>query len=218
MGLKIDILCSSLDHPVNPWLTRWKESREGKDTISLLHSKKDLNSGDVLFLIACSEMIGSDIRERFKQTVVIHSSDLPEGRGWSPQVWQIVNGARKLVVSALVAEEPVDSGAIWAKQEVVIPSDALIDEINAKLFKTWVDLMTRVSQMIVAGDTPQKQPDKPTTYWPRRRSADSELDPQKTIAEQFDLMRVCDPSRYPAYFKLRGHKYKVKLEKMDDVE
>lgn len=218
MGLKIEILCSSLDHPVNPWLTRWKESREDHDTVSLVHSKTDLDSGDVLFLIACSEMIGRDIRERFKHTVVVHSSDLPEGRGWSPQIWEIVNGARKIVVSALVADDSVDSGPIWGKQEVFIPPDALHDEINVRLFETWVDLMTRVCRMIVAGYKPQKQTETPATYWRRRTSADSELDPQKTIGEQFDLMRVCDPLRYPAFFRIRGHKYKIKLEKMDDVK
>ena len=31
--------------------------------------------------------------------------------------------------------------------------------------------------------------------------------------DQFDLMRTCDPNRYPAFFELYGKKYKIILEK-----
>jgi methionyl-tRNA formyltransferase len=53
------------------------------------------------------------------------------------------------------------------------------------------------------------------TYHPRRTPAMSELDPHKTIAEQFDLLRVADPDRYPAFFHFRGHRYVLKIEKAD---
>lgn len=28
-----------------------------------------------------------------------------------------------------------------------------------------------------------------------------------------DLIRICDPDRFPAYFELHGHKYNIRLEK-----
>jgi len=37
-----------------------------------------------------------------------------------------------------------------------------------------------------------------------------------SIASQFDLIRVCDPNRYPAYFFYRGKKYTMILEKSSD--
>lgn len=53
------------------------------------------------------------------------------------------------------------------------------------------------------------------SYYPRRSPEDSELDSQKSIAEQFDLLRVCDPQRFPAFFKLHGHTYRVTVEKVE---
>ena len=61
---------------------------------------------------------------------------------------------------------------------------------------------------------PIPQPsDIEATYYPKRTPRDSEIDPRKSIAEQFDLVRVCDPVRFPAFFYHRGHRYVLKLEK-----
>jgi len=45
----------------------------------------------------------------------------------------------------------------------------------------------------------------------RRRPADSRLDPDRTLAEQFELLRVVDNDRYPAFFEWRGRCYEVKI-------
>ena len=52
------------------------------------------------------------------------------------------------------------------------------------------------------------------TYLEKRTPEDSAINAHRSIAEQFDLIRVCDPKRFPAYFKIHGHTYKVYLEKM----
>jgi methionyl-tRNA formyltransferase len=39
---------------------------------------------------------------------------------------------------------------------------------------------------------------------------------QKTIAEQFDLLRVVDNLRYPAFFDHRGKRYRLTIKKADD--
>lgn len=54
-----------------------------------------------------------------------------------------------------------------------------------------------------------------TRYYRRRTPEDSRLDPELPIAQQFDLLRICDPDRYPAFFELHGHRYRLRLEKID---
>ncbi|HEY8995231.1 MAG TPA: hypothetical protein VIM71_11255, partial [Lacunisphaera sp.] len=49
------------------------------------------------------------------------------------------------------------------------------------------------------------------SYYPRRRPVDSRLDPDKTLREQFNLLRACDPDRYPAYFEVAGRRYEVRV-------
>ena len=53
-----------------------------------------------------------------------------------------------------------------------------------------------------------------SSFFSRRKPEDSELDVNKTIKEQFDLMRIADNERYPCFFNFRGHRYKVTLSKI----
>jgi methionyl-tRNA formyltransferase len=38
------------------------------------------------------------------------------------------------------------------------------------------------------------------------------LDPQKSLAEQFNILRVVDNDRYPAFFEWNGRRYNLKIE------
>lgn len=59
---------------------------------------------------------------------------------------------------------------------------------------------------------PQKEEEN---FFPRRRPEDSQLDPQKSLEQQFNLLRVADPIRYPAFFKQGKHIYKLHVQKKD---
>lgn len=213
--LKIDLLCSSQDHPVNPWLATWREDPSQRHDVRVVRSRDELETGDILFLISCTEIIPAKLRALYKHCVVLHASDLPKGRGWSPHVWAILEGARTITVSAVKAEGRVDSGDVWSKKTFCVAADQLWHEINASLFKTEISLIDRVIGMIENGDAPRPQPDEEATYYPRRTPRDSKLDPNLTIAEQFDLMRVSDPDRYPAFFEMHGTLFSISLTKIE---
>ena len=51
------------------------------------------------------------------------------------------------------------------------------------------------------------------SIYKRRTKYDSRLDPDKTISEQFDLLRIVDNDRYPAFFYLNGERYTLHLFK-----
>ena len=212
--MKVTIFCPNPEHPVNKYLRCWIEQNSEFHDISIYREKSDLNSGDLLFLISCDQVVEETVLTRFKETCVIHSSDLPQGKGWSPHVWSIINGAENITVTALTASSPVDSGDIWEKRTIFIPDHALIDEINDILFKSWMKLMSNVCEKIERGLKPQPQPTSPSTYWPKRTACDSRLDPTKNLASQFNLLRICDPDRYPAFFDIRGNRYKIEIKKV----
>jgi methionyl-tRNA formyltransferase len=67
--------------------------------------------------------------------------------------------------------------------------------------------------MINASEIPTPQEDREPSYWPRRKPEDSRIDPYKSIASQFDILRVSDTKRYPAFFDFRGETFELKLEK-----
>ena len=216
--MKIDLLCSSEDHPINPWLIAWAGERTQHHEVGLLRRKDQLKSGDVLFLISCTELIPADLRALYRHCVVLHASDLPRGRGWSPHVWAILEGATTITVSAINAEDRIDSGDIWAKKSFFVAPHELYDEINESLFETEIALLDQVMEMIGNGDSPSLQPDEEGTYYLRRKPQDSELDPDLSIAEQFDKIRISDPDRYPAFFELHGALFEISLKKVQSNE
>ena len=64
---------------------------------------------------------------------------------------------------------------------------------------------------------PDKQlKDVEPTYYRRRTKEDRCMDPHKSIADQFEQIRVCDPQRFPAFFEYRGQRFALKLEKLND--
>jgi methionyl-tRNA formyltransferase len=212
--MRISVLCSSTDHPIYPALQQWCD--EQPHETELLNAKSELSGGDMLFLVSCSELISEKERNGYNHTLVLHASDLPKGRGWSPYIWDLLDGAETLTVSLLEASEPVDSGPIWAKDTFKVGPDWLWDEINEALFAAELKLMSfAVNNMNSVAPVTQDN-NKEITYCPKRTPEDSELDIDKSIREQFDLLRVCDPSRYPATFRIHGHKYKLIVEKADD--
>jgi len=211
--LEITIICSSKNHPVYPHLINWVQENSSIHNIKLVNKASEVAQGDILFLVSCTELIHSEIRKRFNHTLVIHESDLPKGRGWSPLIWQILEGANEITISLLEAEDKVDSGDIWKQEKIKIESDEVIDEINAKLFPTKLRL---IEYAIKHHDTvkPFSQSKENASYYRRRTPEDSKLDVDQTLAQQFDLLRIADNVRYPCFFYYRDHLYKITLTKL----
>jgi len=212
--VKIEILNTDPSHPINRYLVQLRENLEHHHSVSIIRSPKEITDGDLLFLVSCNEFVDRAVTERFKHALVLHASDLPKGRGWSPHIWELLHGADCITVSLLDAAAAIDTGDIYKKVTVDISRSALWDEINDLLFSAEIQLIEFAIQNFEnLKRYPQNSSDE-VTYYPKRNPRDSEIDPNKPISEQFDLIRVCDPNRFPAHFHYRGEDYKIILEKL----
>ncbi|NWO04292.1 MAG: UDP-glucuronic acid dehydrogenase [Alteromonadaceae bacterium] len=214
--MNITVLCSDATHPVNTYLEDWVTEVSIQHNVRLVRSRSELTSGDFLFLVSCSELVKPEHRRNYSHTLVLHASDLPQGRGWSPHVWEIIQGNEAITLSLLEAEDKVDTGRVWLKRRIPIERTLLWYEVNNLLFNAEIQLMSEaIERYEYIESYPQDLGIEPT-YYRKRTPKDSQIDPNRSMAEQFDLMRMCDPDRYPAWFELHGQKYKVILEKQDD--
>jgi methionyl-tRNA formyltransferase len=213
--MKIDILCSDVNHPVYEYIKDWIANGGNKHNINLVNSKFQLSGGDILFLVSCTEKISIDSRFMYRKCLVLHASDLPRGRGWSPHIWEILSGAEEITLAMIQAEEKIDSGDIWQKIIIPVPRHFLWDEISEIVILAEIKLI-EFAICNLEKVVPYAQPiDIDPTYYPRRSTADSEISPCLSIEEQFDKIRVCDPNRYPAFFDLHGFRYKLTVEKIN---
>jgi methionyl-tRNA formyltransferase len=210
--LRVDVLCTDPQQGVNAWLERWAGEVAPRARVNIQRDQRDLGSGDFLFLVSCQQIIRAATRSRYRHTLVLHASALPQGRGMSPQVWQVLEGRDGFTVTLLEAHDDLDCGRIWQQREVEIPATALYDEINARLFDAEIELMTWA---LTHCDHFHPRPQVGTPTWYRRRTPDdSRIDPELPLADQFDLLRVADPQRYPAFFDHRGQRYRIRIDKL----
>ncbi len=210
--MEITILCSSKNHPVYPYLLRWKSQNSNSNNISIVNKSSEVKNGDILFLIACSEIIYDDIKNNFDKVLCVHESDLPKGKGWSPCVHYVLEGKNEIPLTLFEISEKVDSGDIWKKTSFMLEGHELHDEINEFVSIKTLELMDfAVENFHSIKPSPQSKDGE--SFFPRRFPSDSELDITKTISEQFNLLRVADENRYPCFFFFKGHRYKVTLKK-----
>ena len=170
----------------------------------------------VAFYLGCRSLTPQETLARIPRNLVVHASDLPKGRGWSPWVWSILEGANRIHVCLFEAVEALDAGPVIYREPMDLAGHELIDEIREQLADTSIALCQR---FLDAPVPPMGEPQTGDPTWrTRRTSADSALDPNRTIEEQFDLLRVCDNERYPAYFDLKGQRYRLRIDKIDPPE
>ena len=214
--MDITIICGDKNHAIVPYLKLWiKSVRENKCSARIVFDESDIRGGDLLFALSYGKKLDDSVRNLFKSCLVLHASDLPKGAGWSPHIWEIVNGGNVITVSLFEAEEKIDSGKIWFKQDFRLNGTELLHEINEKLFEVELELMTLAVERF-GSVSPYYPKGERGPHLKRRTPSNSELDPSKTIAEQFDLLRTVDNDKYPAFFSHRGRRYKIKIYVYED--
>lgn len=214
--MKISILCSDTKHPVYEFLAKWTQENSSHHDITLFCDKNDLCGGNLLFLVSCNELVEDKIRSTYHYTLVLHASDLPKGRGWSPHIWELLEGAEQITLTLLEADHEIDAGRIWKKMVLDIPKHLLFEEINQILFEAELSLMDFAIKYFGEIKAQEQDSKIAPTYYPKRKPENSSLDPDDTIANQFDIIRLSDPIRYPPFFRLHGKKYKIIIEKLDE--
>jgi methionyl-tRNA formyltransferase len=214
--LKVSLIISDERHPINSWIETWMNEQPEGQFAEIVRTSDQAKGGDICFLVSCTEILPKEFMQRYKHVLVIHASDLPKGRGWSPHIWGIIKGQEELTLSLLEASEKVDSGDIWHKSVHHIPKYFLYHEIIEVINKAHIDLIDyAVKHHLTIDPLPQDLKITPT-YFSKRTPADSEILVHESIASQFDLLRVCDKDRFPSFFYLHGKKFKITIEHSDE--
>ncbi|EMI15422.1 methionyl-tRNA formyltransferase-like protein, partial [Rhodopirellula maiorica SM1] len=204
MSLKITI-ATTAESWLFPLLAGLQQDlcRDGHE-VTIVADANEIVTSDITFLLSYWGIVSADVLARSRNTLVVHESDLPLGRGWSPVTWQVLAGINRIPVCLIEAVERFDEGDIYLTDHMELGGDELLPEIRDEqarvTFKLCRDFVRQYPAIL---DQRRAQTGSGTVYR-RRGPADSKLDPQRTIAEQFNLLRVVDNDAYPAHFELGG--------------
>lgn len=210
--MKITILTDDLNSWAIPYVKELYNILQNKGhNVKLIYQHKDVGKGDILFLLSCTKLFKK--LNMNTHNIVVHSSDLPKGKGWSPITWQVLEGKKIIPCTLFEAVEKVDAGKIYLKDEIILENTDLLDEIKDKQGKKINEMIIKfIDNYDILIKNGIKQNGK-ETFYPRRNAKDSELDINKSIKEQFNLLRVCDNKRYPAFFVINNTKYILNIIK-----
>src|SRR3989338_5037629 len=179
--------------------------------VKFLHDLHKIGKGDCAFFLSCLRMVPKPALRFNQNNIVVHGSDLPSGKGFSPISWQILKGRNKIVLTIFEAADKLDSGDIYFKETVNFKGYELSDEIHQKIGKKIVAMVLRF--LARYPNLKKKKQKGRSSYYPRRTIKDDELPINKTIAELFNRFRIADNERHPVYFYRKGHKYILKIYK-----
>ncbi|MEK0413631.1 MAG: Bifunctional polymyxin resistance protein ArnA [Bacteroidota bacterium] len=209
--MKITILTDNPNSWILPYVEDLKKELSRLHEIEHVFKTSDIIGGDIMLVLSCEKLLKIEHLKLHKSNVVVHPSKVPLGKGWSPLAWQVLEGLDKIPVSLFEAVEAVDAGDVYIVDYINLDGHELNDEIKhqqglltMKMVKKYIDEFESMVGVPQSGEE---------TFYPRRRQKENELDVNKTIAEQFNLLRVVDNERYPAHFYFKGKKYILKIIK-----
>ena len=214
--MKIQILISKTS-----WANQYKSYikirlKKYTNIIKLFDKHKNLKKKfDINIIFSYFKIIPKKYLKFSKTNLVPHESKLPKGKGMSPLTWQILEKKDKIFFSLIEADTKIDNGVIYFHKTIRIKKDLLFDEIkkiqleeNLKLIEKFIKYYKN-KQEIPNG----KIQNGKSTIYRRRIPSDSKLDIDKTIKSQFNLLRISDNKNYPAFFKIYGKKFIIKISK-----
>ncbi len=181
--------------------------------VSIVTSPDEMQGGDFLLLLSFWSLVQKEIRSRYLHTLVVHESALPQGRGWSPATWAILEDKNTIPICLIEAAEKVDSGDIYIRDTLLLSGNELVDEWRRLLQeKTFALCRQFILQFPFVLKFREHQTGEPS-YLPRRTHEDSEININEPLSTAFNKLRVADNHSYPAFFRFKGHKYIIKVEK-----
>ncbi len=204
--------------PENDWIAEHL-ARQDWGSLSSLYDFSTSNDAqavsgrDIVFALGYTKLLPTDFLERNGQTLVVHESDLPKGKGFSPVQWQILEGKNEIPVRLFHATEAADSGAIYARGAIRLTGYELYPEIRRKQAQATFSLIREFLEAYP--DVKGEEQTGEATVYRKRTPEDDELDIDKTIREQFNQFRIANNDSWPATFTLDGHRYVLKISTDD---
>lgn len=165
----------------------------------------------IVFVLSYTKILSHSFLNDNILVLIVHPSKLPNDKGFAPVQNQILRKKNKIFNCIIKATDKVDAGPIIFKSSFTLKGNELSEEIRFKQAESIFKLISKFLK-----EYPKikfkKQRGK-SSFNKKRNKKDSELDINKNIKSQFNLLRICDNEKYPAFFKYKNTKYILKIYK-----
>jgi UDP-4-amino-4,6-dideoxy-N-acetyl-beta-L-altrosamine N-acetyltransferase len=204
--MKIAILTTQ-----NQWFERYAIDLSKKLKCALYFNYNNIKNFDIVFILSYHTIIPKNNLRKNKHNIVIHESNLPKGKGWSPLFWQVLEDKKEIPFTMFEASDGVDNGDIYMKKTLKLTGNELNEELREKQAQHTIEMCKEFINNYEQYKIPTPQIGD-EDFYPKRTAKDSKLDINKTIKEEFNLLRTVNNDEYPAFFEIDGDRYILKIE------
>jgi len=179
--------------------------------VSLFFEHESIDKSiDVVFILSYHRIIKKEFLLRHKHNLVVHASDLPQGKGWAPFFWQVLEGKSEIPFTLFEASENVDDGKIYLQKKIILSGYELYEDLRKIQAETTIDICLEF--LIHYNEIVPREQAGRESFYSKRSARNSRLDINKTIAEQFNLLRTVNNEEFPAFFEIDEQRYILKIE------
>ena len=131
--MEITLLCDNPNSWIIPYMNDiYNKIEENGHKVHKVNEYREIKKGDLCFLLSCENIISEEYLQLNDHNLVIHESDLPKGKGWSPLTWQVLEGNDEILITLLEADKNVDSGKIFLQDKIKLDGTELNKELKHK--------------------------------------------------------------------------------------
>lgn len=214
--MKIQILTSK-----NSWAFKKRKSiilralKKYSKKINLINDYRKLKKNfNVTIIINYYNIIPEKCLLYSKHNLVVHESNLPKGRGWSPLYRQIINGKSKIVTTLFECSKKMDEGCYYYKKFFLYKKNLLYTELKDLQLLNALFLIKKFLNYYKKNKTSPKknvQKGKPS-YFRKLSKLDSRININQSLKSQIDRLRTIDNEIFPAFFYYKKRKFFIKIE------
>jgi len=175
---------------------------------SLLNLEDFLNqmNPEYVFFFHWSEIVIDPIYKKYK-CVVIHTSNLPDGKGGSPLQNQIMDGVVQSKVNALEMKKEVDSGGVYSSRPITLQGSI------SDIYFTIADISVNLISDCIEGCVPIPQITGGKKF---KRNLNNEIDFTKDLKSINDFIRMLDGPGYPnSYLEIGNYRLSFTRSRLD---
>ena len=144
--------------------------------------------------------------------VGIHETPLPEGKGWAPIQWTVLNKRKNLTVTLYKLASRADNGNIINQINKPIFINDTLHTINKKREEGISECFEVFVEELKSGFIVLREQTGRPSYHKKRTKENSELNPDTPLKDLWDEIRVCDNEEYPAFFIVDDTKIILRYE------
>ena len=211
---KITFLLDENNNWIEGYIKKIFSIKNSKFYFKFVKDYKKIKNQNVVFIINYTKILPKSFLIQNDLNLVVHASNLPKGKGFAPIQWEILNNKNKFNICLIKAEEKVDSGGVIEENFFYLKGH----ELNTEIRKIQADQTIKIIKKFLKKYPKFKltQQKGASTYFRRRQKKDSKLNVNKSLKSSFNLLRIVDNDKYPAFFEYKKKKYIIKIFKYDN--